>query len=227
MINDGYQCPEVHVCTTYTVEVVMSDNATQYICKQFKSFAFKCMISQVHVTSSPRCPQANGESKRTEWSTMKSIICWHFFDKIWSISEWATVPPTLLKLIRIRHSWLTELHYSTMVTRQLNSWWAGHYTLQCLHQRTALNWLIQTRSQFEMHSKQKQCKECNRRYQAKGHSHTVIGQCVWLRNLQRAGTVIAHGEMPHSVTVQTDQREMHRSTCMVIPEPSAADQEPI
>ena len=53
-------------------EVVMSDNGPQYAAETFKQFADK--YGFIHVTSSPRYPQSNGEAERAGGSNSENPI---------------------------------------------------------------------------------------------------------------------------------------------------------
>uniref|UniRef100_A0A8C7WX74 Integrase catalytic domain-containing protein n=1 Tax=Oryzias sinensis TaxID=183150 RepID=A0A8C7WX74_9TELE len=167
-------------------ETVVSDNGPQYASEKFKDFAME--YGFVHITSSPRYPQANGEAERAV-ATVKGL---------WKGGALLSYRATPL-----------ECGYSPaqlLMGRQLKT------TLPQQPVTLLPRW--PNMKQFKTKQRQykaNQQRQYDRRHRVRPLTVLQTGQTVWLPREKKEGTVVQHATTPRSYIIDTDEGQIRRN----------------
>uniref|UniRef100_A0A8C7YYB2 Integrase catalytic domain-containing protein n=1 Tax=Oryzias sinensis TaxID=183150 RepID=A0A8C7YYB2_9TELE len=178
-------------------ETVVSDNGPQYASEKFKDFAME--YGFVHITSSPRYPQANGEAERAV-ATVKGL--------------WKGGGEKTKALLSYRATPL-ECGYSPaqlLMGRQLKT------TLPQQPVTLLPRW--PNMKQFKTKQRQykaNQQRQYDRRHRVRPLTVLQTGQTVWLPREKKEGTVVQHATTPRSYIIDTDEGQIRRNRTHVRP----------
>lgn len=172
-------------------ETVVSDNGPQYSCELFRDFSTE--YGFVHITSSPRYPQANGETERAV-ATVKGL--WKGRgEKIRALMTYRATPlecgysPAQLLMGRQTRTTIPQLSAS-LIPRWPN---------------------IKRFRKTEKRAKENQQRRHNLHYGARPLPPLQPGQNVWLPGEEKQGTVIQQATTPRSYIIHTDERQVRRN----------------
>lgn len=183
-------------------EVVMSDNGPQFSSDQFSAFAKAYEFT--HVTSSPRYPQANGEAERAV-RTIKELLGKNT-DPYLALLAYRTSPlqngfsPAELLMGRQLKTRLPVLPSHLKPLQKDPS---------CVESREAIY-------------REKQCGSFNTRHRATDLPPLDTGSSVYIRDMERDGTVIQQTPSPRSYIVATDKGTVRRNRGALIHTPPLA-----
>jgi transposase InsO family protein len=186
-------------------DIVVSDNGPQFASEAFKEFARQ--YGFVHVTSSPKYPQSNGEAERAV-RTMKEILKKNE-DPYLALLSYRTTPlanglsPSQLLMGRRLRTQLPILPGKL----------GPGVTMEDLRKAT----------EKEGTSRDNQKLSFDKRHRATGLPDLHTGNPVWIRDQGREGTVVQKCKQPRSYLVQTPQGviKRNRSALVATPQPSA------
>lgn len=180
---------------------VMSDNGPQYSAEYFKKFAKEWGFS--HTTSSPRYPQANGETERAA-RTVKDFLS-KAADPYLALMEYRATP------LANGYS-----HAELLMGRKLRT------TVPVIPSVLNPGWMDLNRlKEEEKVSREKQGKQLNKRHRAYDLPQLHPGESVWISDTREKGTVIMSAETPRSYLVDSPKGILHRNLSPLVPTPVA------
>lgn len=187
-------------------EVLVSDNAQQFLSYLFKAFAREYDFT--HVTSSPKHPQGNGEVERAI-RTLKSLV--------------KTNDDIYLALLAYRSAPL-QLHGQSpsqlLMGRQLRTCLPVPPSSLLPH---GLD--IPTLQQREEIYRAAQTANFDRRHRARVLPPLAVDDRVWVRDVDRLGTVLQYTDNPRSFIVKTEKGTIRRNRAGLVllpPTPSGS-----
>ena len=179
------------VFATQGIPDIISDNGPQFVSWEFKVFAQEYGFT--HVTSPPRYPRSNGEAQKAV-RTIKN----------------------LLKKVADPYDALL-LHRAT----PLNNGYPPAELLMCRKLKTKLPTLPTTLfpelQRKESIQKQKQRMTYNSRHAAKEASSLQTGNTVYIKDMEKSGTVIDNHHNPRLFIIQTDSGVIRRNRTHLVP----------
>jgi hypothetical protein len=180
-------------------DLVISDNGPQFSSQEFRTFAQNYEFH--HTTSSPRYPQSNGEAERAV-QTVKKLL--------------KKSPDPQLALLQYRATPLANgfSPAEILMGRKLQT--KLPLLPLSLKPETPDFCALSTRESL---LKERQQQNFNRRHAAKEQAPFNCGDPVFIRDLQRSGTVINKHHNPRSYIVETDKGQIRRNGKHLIPTP--------
>ena len=181
-------------------DVVVSDNGPQFASAEFKKFTDEFCFT--HTTSSPRYPQANGEAERAV-QTLKNLL------------RKSTGPYVALFLYRATPLENGFAPSELLMGRKLKT------KLPSLKKTKTSNSHLPLLFQKEQRYRDNQCDNFNRRHAVLQAPELRPGDSVYIKDLNRSGSIISRHPNPRSYIVDTEQGTIRRSRAHLVATPSS------